>query len=77
VVDQNNSIRESSSAVNVVKSIMGKWVKQLKNMHQETSNYLTPPTADRRKLKELEKTIKLIEMDKEILKKATALLMPS
>lgn len=56
---------------------MGKWVKQLKNMHQETSNYLTPPTADRRKLKELEKTIKLIEMDKEILKKATALLMPS
>jgi transposase len=34
-----------------------------------------PLTPDQRKIRELEKRIKRIEMEKEILKKATALLM--
>jgi transposase len=54
---------------------MDKWVRQLKNELQGTSNHSTAITADQRKIKELEKTIKRIEMEKEILKKATALLM--
>jgi transposase len=75
VVDQNYSIREPASAMNVGKSTMDKWVRQLKNELQGTSNHPTAITADQRKIKELEKTIKRIEMEKEILKKATALLM--
>jgi transposase len=75
VVDQNYSIREAASAMNVGKSTMDKWVRQLKNELQGTSNHSTAITADQRKIKELEKTIKRIEMEKEILKKATALLM--
>jgi transposase len=45
------------------------------NELQGTSNHPTAITADQRRIKELEKTIKRIEMEKEILKKATALLM--
>ena len=75
MVDQNYSIREAASAMNVGKSTMDKWVRQLKNELQGTSNYPTAITVDQRKIKELEKTIKRIEMEKEILKKATALLM--
>ena len=75
VVEQNYSIREAASAMNVGKSSMDKWVRQLKNERQGVSNHPTAITADQRKIKELEKTIKRIEMEKEILKKATALLM--
>jgi transposase len=39
VVDQNYSIREAASAMNVVKSTMDKWVRQLKNELQGTSNH--------------------------------------
>ena len=66
---------EAPSAMNVGKSTMDKWVRQLRNELQGTSNHPTAITADQRKIKELEKTIKRIEMEKEILKKATALLM--
>jgi transposase len=75
VVEQNYSIREAANAMNVGKSTMDQWVRQLKNELQGTSNHLTAITADQRRIKELEKTIKRIEMEKEILKKATALLM--
>ena len=39
VVEQNYSIREAASAMNVGKSIMDKWVRQLKNERQGTSNH--------------------------------------
>jgi len=75
VVEQNYSIREAASAMNVGKSTMDKWVRQLKSERRGTSNHPTAITPDQRKIKELEKTIKRIELEKEILKKATALLM--
>ena len=76
MVDQNDSIREAPSTMNVGKSTMDKWVRQLKNERQGTSNHPTAITADQRRIKELEKTIKRIEVEKEILKKTTAFLMP-
>jgi transposase len=75
VVDQKYSIREAASAMNVGKSTMDKWVRQLRNEHEGTSNCANAISVDQRKIKELEKTIKRIELEKEILKKATALLM--
>ena len=56
VLDQGYSVKEAAEAMNVGKSTMDKWVRQLK-------------------IRELEKKIKRIEMEKEILKKATALLV--
>lgn len=75
VVDQGYSIREAASAMDVGKSTMDKWVRQLKEERNGGSSQPNALTPDQRKIKELEKKIRWIEEEKEILKKATALLM--
>jgi transposase len=76
VIDQSYSIREAAEAMGVGKSTMDKWVRQLRverSGGQVTS--ATPMSPDQRKIRELENRIERIELEKEILKKATALLM--
>lgn len=75
VLDQNYSVREAASAMNIGKSTMDKWVRQLKDERSGGSSMPNALTPEQRKIKELEKRIKQIELEKEILKKATALLM--
>jgi len=75
VVEQNYSVREAANAMNVGKSSMDKWVRQLRTELNGTATHPTALTPDQRKIKELEKRIRRIELEKEILKKATALLM--
>jgi len=75
VVQQNYSIREAANAMNVGKSTMDKWVRQLRNELNGTATHPTALTPDQQKIKALEKRIRRIELEKEILKKATALLM--
>jgi len=75
VVEQNYSIREAANAMNVGKSTMDKWVRQLRNELNGTATHPTALTPDQRTIKALEKRIRRIELEKEILKKATALLM--
>ena len=75
VVDQNYSVRQAAEAVNVSASAMDKWVRQLREERNGTSMMPNALTPDQRKIQELEKRIKRIETEKEILKKATALLM--
>lgn len=76
VVDQNYSIREAAEAMSVGKSTMDKWVRQLRT--ERAGGQIasaTPMTPDQRKIRDLERKVKHIEMEKDILKKATALLM--
>jgi transposase len=75
VVDQGYSMREAAQAMNVGLSTMNKWTQQLKKERQGVVGKATPLTPDQRKIRELENRIKRIEMEKEILKRATALLM--
>lgn len=76
VVDQDYSIKEAAEAMSVGKSTMDKWVRQLRTERAGGKiNSATPMTADQRKIRELEQKVKRIELEKEILKKATALLM--
>ena len=75
VVEHDYSVRDAAHAMNVGKSTMNRWVRQLKSELNGTAAHPTALTADQRKIKELEKRIRQIEMEKEILKKATALLM--
>jgi transposase len=75
VVEQNYSIREAANAMNVGKSTMDKWVRQLRNEHNGTATHPTALTPDQKTIKALEKRIRRVELEKEILKKATALLM--
>lgn len=75
VVDLNYSVREAANAMNVGKSSMERWVQQLRQERGGTTHSAHPLTPEQRKINELEKKIRRIEMEKEILKKATALLM--
>ena len=75
VVDQNYSIRDAANAMGVGKSTLDKWVRQLRAERDGITPQATPMTPDQLKIRELEKKIRRIEEEKEILKKATALLM--
>ena len=75
VVDQNYSIREAATAVGVGHSTMDKWVRQLRDERDGRTPKATAMTPEQRRIKELEKHIRDIEEQNEILKKATALLM--
>ncbi|HIA44757.1 MAG TPA: transposase, partial [Methylococcaceae bacterium] len=69
------TVKAAAAAMGVGKSTMDKWVRQLKSERNGVTSNAMPLTPDQRKIRELEKRIKRIEMEKEILKKATALLM--
>ena len=75
VVDDGYSVREAAEAMNVSKSAMDKWVRQLKKERNGISDQPSALSPDKIKIIELETRIKRIELEKEILKKATALLM--
>jgi len=72
VIEQNYSVAE---AMGVGKSTMDKWVRQLRSEIRGESPKATPMTDEQRRIRELEKQVKRLEMEKDILKKASALLM--
>lgn len=75
VVDQNYSVREAAEAMGVGKSSMDKWVRQLRSEREGKSPSATPMTPEQQRIRELEKKVRRIEEENQILKKATALLM--
>lgn len=75
VIDQQYSVRQAAEVMGVGHSTMDKWVRQLRQERQGIHPKATPMTPDQLKIRELEKRIRDIEMEKDILKKATALLM--
>jgi transposase len=75
VVDKKYSIIEAAQVMNVGKSSLDKWVRQLKNERNGLTSKAMPLTPDQLEIRQLKKRIARIEEEKEILKKATALLM--
>jgi transposase len=75
VVDKGRNIREVAESLGLGKSTVDKWARQLKQERGGTLSSATPLTPDQLKIRELERKIKLLEGDNEILKKASALLM--
>lgn len=76
ILDKGYTIKEASDAVGVSQSSLCKWVKQLKEERQgSTPIGKKAITFEQQKIQELEAKIRRIEREKEILKKATALLM--
>ena len=75
VVDQGYTLKAACEAMGVGKSTLENWVRKLR---QERRGKKTPGSAltpDQRQIQALEKQLRRVEMEKEILKKATALLM--
>jgi transposase len=75
VVDQGYTIRAACDSMGVSKSTLENWVRQLRKEHQGETPKASAMTPEQRRIQELEKPVRRIEMEKEILKKATALLM--
>ncbi len=75
VLDQNYSVTEAAQAMNVGKSTMDKWVRQLREERQGKTPKASPMTPEQIEIWELKKKLARLEEHNEILKKATALLM--
>ena len=75
VVDQGYTVKAACEAMGVGKSTLENWVRQLKKERQGKTPNGTALTPDQRRIQELERQLRRVETEKEILKKATALLM--
>jgi len=75
VVDQGYSQKEASEAMGVGLSTMNKWVRQLRDERQGKTPKASALTPEQIEIQQLKKRVKYLEEEKDILKKATALLM--
>ena len=75
VLDDQYSIQEAATAMNVGLSTMNRWVKQLKKERQGISPKASPMTPEQIEIRALKKELKRINTENEILKKASVLLM--
>ena len=75
VVDQGYTQEAAAKAMNVGKSTVSKWVTQLQIERQGLAPKASPMTPEQIEIKALKREIERINLEKEILKKATALLM--
>ena len=76
VLDANYSAQDAAKASNVSISAIRTWVKQLRAERQGvTPQGASAMRADQKQIQALQKRIKQLELEKEILKKASALLI--
>ena len=75
VVDKARSVRDVAQSLGLGQSSVDKWVRQLKQERNGKLSSATPLPPDQLKIRELERKIKRLEGDNDILKKASAPLM--
>jgi transposase len=75
VVDQNYTVADAAKAMDIGLSTMTRWVKQLRDEHQSKTPKASLMTPEQIEIRELRKKRQRIEIENEILEKATALLM--
>lgn len=76
VLDQGYSIADASKAMDVNASVMRRWVDQLRlERGGQTPTKGKAISPEQQRIQELEARLRKVEREKEILKKATALLM--
>ncbi len=75
VLDKHYSIPEACKAMGVGDTALRRWVKQLETERGGVTPKAKAITTEQQTIQALEARIKKIEWEKEILKKATALLM--
>ncbi|VEJ56861.1 Transposase [Pragia fontium] len=63
VLDQHYTVTAAATAMNVGKSTMDKWVRQLKEERAGKSPKASPMTPEQLRIRELEKRLQRIEME--------------
>jgi len=71
VLDQRYTVADAATAMNVGKSTMDKWVRQLKEKRAGKSHIASPITPEQVEIRELKKKLQHVEMEWDILKKTT------
>ncbi|STR95094.1 transposase IS3/IS911 family protein [Klebsiella pneumoniae] len=72
---KTTAVSDAAKAMDVGLSTMTKWVRQLREERQGKTPKASPITPEQIEIRELKKKLQRIEMENDILKKATALLM--
>ena len=75
VLDQGYSVPEASRSLDVGETVLRRWAQQLQSERTGTTPIGKALTPEQQKIQELEARINRLEREKDILKKATALLM--
>ena len=75
VLDQGYSVPEASRSLDVGETVLRLWVQQLQSERSGTTPISKALTPEQQKIQGLEARINQLEREKDILKKATALLM--
>lgn len=75
VIDAGRSVRDVAESLGLGKSTVDKWVRQLRNERGGKLSSATPLTPDQIRIRELERKLRILEEDNQILKKASALLI--
>ena len=75
VLDQGYSIAQACTSMGVGESALRRWVQQLSDERQGVTPKGKAITPEQQRIQELEERCRRLEMEKSILKKATALLM--
>lgn len=75
VVDHHYSVAKAAQAMGVSLAALNRWVKKLRLERQGKTPTGLPLTPEQIELREMKKKIQRLEMENEILKEATALLM--
>lgn len=71
VVDKGRTIKDVSESLGLGNSTVDKWARQLQQERKGQFSSATPITPDQFKIRELERKIKRLEGDNDILKKAS------
>ncbi|WP_300004821.1 IS3 family transposase [uncultured Cedecea sp.] len=69
VLDQHYTVAAAATAMNVGKSTMDKWVRQLKEERAGKSPIASPMTPEQIEIRELKKRLQRVEMERDIFKK--------
>lgn len=75
VLDQGYSLAEASRSLDLGETALRRWVKQLEAERGGVTPTAKAMTPEQQRIQELEAKVKRLELEKTILKKATALLM--
>lgn len=75
ILDQNYSYPQACKSLAVGETALRRWAKQLESERSGITPKSKALTSDKQRIQELEKQVKRLELEKKILKKATALLM--
>ena len=71
MLTRNYTVADAAKAMDIGLSTMTRWVKQLRDERQGKTPKASPITPEQIEIRELRKKLQRIEMENEILKKAT------